>query len=99
MDDRLRFHPLVVSDLHNAVDWYDGISPGLGNRFRGVVDDRLDAIAERPEAFPTAFEDTRFARLVRFPYLILFRIYKDVVHVFGIFHGASDPEKWRQRLD
>ncbi len=51
MDDRLRFHPLVVSDLHNAVDWYDGISLGLSNRFRVIVDDRFDAIEERPESF------------------------------------------------
>jgi hypothetical protein len=97
MADPLRFHPLVASDLRDAIGWYDGISVGLGNRFRMLVDSRFDDIAERPESFPHAFDDVRFARVQRFPYLILFRETQDVIHVLGVFHGASDPGKWRQR--
>ena len=61
MADRLRFHPLVASDLRDAIAWYDEISVELGNRFRETVDARFD-------------------------------------HIVGVFHGAGDPQKWRQRL-
>jgi len=97
MADRLRFHPLVTSDLRDAIRWYDGISTRLANRFRDLVDARFDQISERPESFPLAFDDVRFARIQRFPYLLLFRESEDVIHVLGVFHGASDPAKWRRR--
>ena len=99
MADRLRFHPSVASDLRDAIRWYDDIASRLGNRFRDLVDARFDDISERPEAFAFAFDDIRFTRIQRFPYIVLFRESGsgDVIHVLGVFHGASDPAKWRQR--
>ena len=97
MVDRLRFHPLVASDLRDAIAWYDDISVGLGNRFRERVDSRFDDILANPEFFGRAFDDVRFARVHRFPYVILFRSTAETVFVLGVFHTASDPEKWRRR--
>ena len=99
MAERLRFHPSVVSDLSEAIAWYDERSVGLGDRFRAAVDARFDDILETPELFPRAFDDLdfRFVRVLRFPYLVLYRIQKDAVFVLGVFHSASDPAKWRRR--
>ncbi|MDA0281856.1 MAG: type II toxin-antitoxin system RelE/ParE family toxin [Planctomycetota bacterium] len=97
MPDRLRFHSLFVSDLEKAVEWYDSVSVELGNRFRSMVDSRFDDIAESSESFGLVFEDVRFARLRKFPYIILFRPVSNTVHVLGLFHGASNPEKWHRR--
>ena len=97
MADRLRFHPLVASDLSEAIRWYADISVGLGDRFRQMVDARFDDIAAHPERFPRAFGNDRFARLKRFPYLVLFRESTELVFGLGVFHGASDPAKWRRR--
>jgi len=99
MAEDLRFHPSVVSDLSEAIAWYDERSEGLGDRFRAAVDARFDDILEGPERFPRAFDDLdfRFVRVRRFPYLVLYRIRKDAVIVLGVFHSASDPAKWRRR--
>jgi hypothetical protein len=99
MAKRLRFHPSVPADLTDAIAWYDKRSPGLGNRFRAAVDARLDDILESAEIFPRAFDDLdfRFVRIPHFPYLILYRIRKDIISVLGVFHTASDPAKWRSR--
>ena len=97
MADRLRFHPLVASDLRDAIAWYDGISIQLGNRFRKMVNDRFDQIADHPKKFAVAYEDVRFARVKRFPYLVLFSERRDAIFVLGVFHGASDPMKWGHR--
>lgn len=98
MADRLRFHPRVVDDLRAAIGWYEGISVELGKRFRSLVDARFDDLLERPESFPTAFDDVRLARVRRFPYLLLFHESGNAIHVLGVFHAASDPAKWRQRV-
>lgn len=98
MASDLRFHPKVTDDLAGAIAWYDERGPGLGDRLRAAVDERLDAIAASPERFGRAFEDFRFARVKRFPYLVLFRIRQSVVQIVGVFHTASDPSKWRREM-
>jgi hypothetical protein len=65
MADRLRFHRLVASDLREAIQWYDDISAGLGNRFREMVDKRFDEIADHPERFARAFGEVRFAHILQ----------------------------------
>jgi hypothetical protein len=99
MADQLRFHPLVADDIAAAIDWYEGRSIGLGERFRAAVNARLNDIVDAPEMFPRAFNDSdfRFARIRKFPYLLLFRMRSGIVQVIGLFHSASDPGKWRRR--
>ncbi len=99
MAETLRYHPRVPDDISAGIDWYEEQSLGLGERFRSAVDARFDDILGAPEMFPRAFDDLdhRFARIPKFPYLVLYRVRGDVVHVLGVFHSASDPAKWRSR--
>ena len=96
---KLRFARLVSTDLIEALAWYDARSTALGDRFRAAVDAAYDEIETSPELSPFAFHDlnVRFYRLRRFPYLILYRVEESTIIVIGIWHGASDPEKWRRR--
>ena len=99
MARRFRFHPLVADDISAAIDWYEGRSVGLGERFRAVVDARFDDVIASSDIFPRAFGDAdyRFARIPTFPYLVLFRAQSDAIDVVGLFHSATDPRKWRGR--
>ena len=99
MDHRLILHPAIPDDLTDAVTFYDGISPALGDRFRENVKRRLADISERPESFPIDVAPIRFARVERFPYLILFVPRASHVSVIAIVHGGSDPRRWRDRAD
>lgn len=94
----LRFHPLVVQDIQKAHDWYEEQATGLGERFYVDVDARFDDIQQQPERFGHAFEemDFRFAKLRKFPYLIIFRTRAKTIEIVGVFHTASHPDKWRR---
>jgi len=94
---RLRFHPSIPDDLANALDYYDGVSHMLSNRFRKSVDQRLDNIAQNPEIFPFDVSPIRFAKVGRFPYLIFFVVKPKFISIIAIVHGAADPNKWRSR--
>ncbi len=95
--DSLRFHPEVASDLRTASGWYTDISPDLANRLRVIIDTSFDAIADHPALYPLLFDDVRFVRMRTFPYLVLYRVVNDTPYILGVFHGASDPAKWRRR--
>ena len=97
MSNSLRFHPLVADDLEAASNWYDDISPELGNRFRASVDSRLDVVELRPESFAMVDPPLRAARVNRFPYIVVFEYSQTATEVVGVFHAAADPNKWRKR--
>ena len=78
---RLRFHSAIPDDLVNALDYFEGVSHTLANRFRDSVDKRLDDIA----------------KIDRFPYLIFFAVKSGFALIIAIVYGASDPNKWRSR--
>jgi len=94
---KLRFHPSIPNDLVNALEYYEGVSRMLSNRFRNSVDQRLDSIAQNPEIFPFDISPIRFAKIGRFPYLIFFVIKPEFISIIAIVHGAADPKKWRNR--
>jgi len=97
MAEPLRFHPLVADDLEAAANWYDDISPELGIRFRAAVDSGLDAVELQPESYGVVDPPLRASRVERFPYLIVFEHSQLETEVLGVFHTASDPNKWRGR--
>src|SRR5688500_342643 len=94
----LRIYPAVVGDSRHATDWYDAIGIALGNRFRAELRDKFAAVRRHPTRFAILAGEDRFARLARFPFFILFRKRGNVVHVIGLFHSASDPNSWRERI-
>jgi hypothetical protein len=49
---RIRFHPGAELDLASAGDWYDLQRRGLGAELAAEVGHALEAIAERPHAWP-----------------------------------------------
>jgi hypothetical protein len=99
MARRFRFHPLVADVISAAIEWYEGRSVGLGERYRAAVDARFDEVIASSEEFPRAFDDAdyRFVRIPKFPYLVLFRVQPEIVNVAGLIHSATDPRKWRRR--
>jgi hypothetical protein len=92
-----RYHPLVADDLASAIAFYDDISVELGNRFRTSIRDRLEKITDRPDSYGCIHEQLRTAMIDRFPYLVVFEHGTESVAILGVFHAASDQERWINR--
>ena len=99
MANTRRYHPLVAEDLATAVTYYDAISLALGNRFRAAVRDRIEVVTDRPESFGRIHEEYRAAMLDQFPYVVVFELENRAVEILGVFHAASDQDKWFQRSE
>jgi plasmid stabilization system protein ParE len=78
-----------------AALWYEGQSPGLGNRFIEMVEKKLELIAQHPERYPMRKGNFRETLVNIFPYIIVYSYYEDeqIVTVSSIFHASRNPKK------
>ena len=63
-----RFHEAADAELTEAVAYYDGKAPGLGDRFLAEVRSATRYIERYPEIAPVIERDVRAKSLTRFPY-------------------------------
>ncbi len=98
MMSKVRYHPLFECDVREATGWYQQRSSVVADTFVEAVETRVREVIKSPQQFGRAFDDVRFARVPRFPYIILFESGAAELRIYGVLHSASDPAKWRDRL-
>ena len=96
---RVGFRPAASADLVAAHSWYEAQRAGLGEEFLAAVDAGITSILDFPEAQPEIHRGARRFLLERFPYVLYYRLSKDLVMVVACLHAARDPRAWRSRLD
>jgi plasmid stabilization system protein ParE len=94
---RVIFRPEARIEALEAYRWYENQRSGLGREFRQALDQAINTIREKPKSFPVVHRDTRRALLKRFPYMIFYRVYADVISVVAVMHGKRDPSVWLRR--
>jgi plasmid stabilization system protein ParE len=95
---KLDFALETEQDIAEAYAWYERQRVGLGEEFLGCVDSCIEAICRYPDMYAVVQESYRRALVRRFPYAILYEHANEAVTIYGVFHTARDPAKWRERL-
>ncbi len=90
--------PEVERDVAEAYAWYESRRPGLGEEFLGCVDACIHAILRMPDMYAVVYDNYRRGLVRRFPYSVFYEYLDKTVVIYGIFHTALNPEKWRLRL-
>ena len=95
---RVRLKSPADRDYLQAVQWYEGQRPGLGQEF----DIELRAVFARIKQNPNRFQEetglVRKAQMPRFKYRVYFRVEGDEIGVLAIWHPSRNPEALRRRL-
>lgn len=99
MSHRIVLRASALSDLRDAISWYERCRPGLGFRFHAAVQRVFDVIAGAPGLFPLIHRDVRRALVRPFPYRVLYRIQPDAVYIVGVLHCRRDPDRFTARLE
>ena len=97
-------HPIVLSeaarqDIGRAAGWYLARAERLAREFLVALGDFLEDLESFPRRHPVSHLDVRRGRLRRFPYMVLYVLRRDRVHVIGCIHLHRDPRLWRARRD
>ena len=97
MEFSLEMTDAAKRDILEAVLYYQKISELLGERFYLELMNSLEAIEENPTYFSYYNPPFRRFLLNHFPYLIIYKIYKQVVIITGVVFAKQNPEKIKQR--
>jgi len=87
----------VQNDLQEIMDWYASQRQGLDREFIENVKTAVSQLAENPFIYRPRFKKVRFKHLVRFPYVIVFRIVNNTILVYTIVHDKRNPKLIRKR--
>lgn len=93
-------HPLAEHDYVEAYNWYEDRQQGLGERFIESVRVKLQAIADRPEAYGARNNrNFREALIDDFPYLIVYRVNKrkKQILISSVHYTGKSPRKKYRR--
>lgn len=89
----VEYHPKVPAEVRNFLEYYDAISPRLGDAFWSELLEAIADIREFPERHHFDRSGRRRANLKRFPIHILFRILPDRIRVTAVRHDQQSPER------
>jgi toxin ParE1/3/4 len=95
---RLTYHPDAEAELVEAARFYEGRSPGLGDRFLSEFDAAVAEIQASPGLWPVVEGDLRCHTMRRFPFGIYYRVLGDELRILVVKHHSRHPDYWRYRL-
>lgn len=97
MTRRLVLQPEAEEDIRASRRWYERQSPGLGSQFLRAVETSLAHVEHTPELYAAVDQETRRARVRRFPFAVYYEIETERIVVYAVWHHRRDPRGWQER--
>ena len=91
------FHPEAETEFLEAIAYYEGCEPGLGEGFSLEVYSTLQNILLYPLAWPVLEDEIRRCLIHRFPYGVLYSVEPDRVYILAVMHLHRHPDHWKHR--
>lgn len=86
------------AELDEAIGWYAGQAPGLGDAFLLEAIKALKLVEQHPDAWHPLSPQIRRCRLNRFPYSVIYALDGTDVVVLAVAHQHRKPLYWRDRI-
>jgi len=94
----LRLHPKAEEDLVNALNYYYEIDETIEAKLLKYLELTFDKILQFTNLYPYENEVVQKVIVEKFPYIVLYEQYEDVVMILAIFHTKRDPNKLIDRV-
>lgn len=65
--------------------------------FIAELSDRLTAVLDDPHRFAKHLHRTRYSQLERFPYIVVFKLYGEIIRIYAVAHTSRRPGYWAKR--
>lgn len=94
---KVEFLPAAVQELHDAFEWYQDQSDGLGYEFLAEVDTAARLLASWPNSWSRLTGSLRRCLIRRFPYGLIYGVDGDVAIIVAVAHLHRKPFYWMRR--
>ena len=94
----IKLHPEAEEDLKRALDYYGNIDNKLEEKFIAFLDETFQQILKFPTLYPYETQTAQKILMKKFPYIILYEQYQNIIMILAIFHTKRDPETLKARL-
>lgn len=82
-------------DMQKSADWYNEQQAGLGDRFLYEVVNTFRLIGTNPLHYQERFSKKfRYAQLDVFPFVVVFKVKKQLVIVNSVFHTSRNHKRF-----
>jgi plasmid stabilization system protein ParE len=92
------FDPHARQELRDATLYFSDIDPILGKAFAEDVERTISLILRFPEAWPRVTRSARRCRTQRFPYALLYRVWREQIEILAVMHMSRQRDYWKERL-
>ena len=86
------------AEYYEIIEWYEMQQKGLGNRFYSLMNELFHKLERHPLHYSFYFKSFRHTIIKGFPYRVIFKVEKNIVHIVAIFHTSRSPKQLRKRL-
>ncbi|QNS40739.1 hypothetical protein H0S70_10250 [Chryseobacterium manosquense] len=86
----IHYHENSLSDFQSGLDYYDGISPSIGDRFEKDFWETIEKIKINPFHFQVKYFEVRVAFLQHFPFSIHFLANEKEIEVLTVLHNSRN---------
>lgn len=93
----LKLHPKAEDDLKSALDYYNSIDHKLQTKFINTLDAAFNKIKIFPNIYPYETQTAQKYIMDKFPYIIIYEQYENLLMILAIFHTKRDPKNWEER--
>ncbi len=80
-------------DILQAVLYYENQQVNLGKKFLSQLENYFKTIKKSPELFQIKHKHFREVFIKKFPYVIIYEIFKNKIVVYAVFNTYQDPDK------
>ena len=94
MSFQLEVRDRASNELIEGYLWYESQRDGLGEEFHDEVEAHFAFLRSRPKGFAKWRGPFQKLNLKRFPYVIVFRVIRNTIIIFSVFHNKRDPKSW-----
>ena len=94
----IKLLPEAQNDLNKALDYYFNVDIKLKDKFINDLDITFDKILKFPDLYPYETKTSQKVLMQKFPYIILYEKYKDIIMILAIFHTSRDNNILKSRI-
>jgi plasmid stabilization system protein ParE len=97
MNYNLLILPLAEQDIREINFQYNLINNTLAKKFNSALKKEVAIIHKNPNLYQVRYDSLRMAKIDKFPYVIHFEIYSEIIVINAIYHTSRDSEIWLSR--